>query len=394
MPPAHSEIYQFDLEPLGDRKPLLLIHGGGGEHQHVFRWDKVMERFSEEPAFNQRYKVYFLRYDSKAHLEQTVPESQQCILKLFEATGQPITVMALSLGGNVAQYAIVDPEVDKAINLVFALGTPFHGSPLFSADWFEYSILKGHKLPFARFIQSLDYRLYFHFHKNYQQDLRWDDSDSLIPRVGYFKSRLPLGPHGDLTLKRDSNKALAHVNARVKVDKSKFITYAGYLVNPYILSNPWRRREQTILAPLKFITTSVPAQLGREQPVLKVLNKEISQVDPAPESTPSGHAAHVYDFNDGITPLSSAVFLSPEAEKFHPLLHETDLPALREAIDVRKARVFRNIDHVTFVDGSPPHLGSKLLRDELHPEDGWHHIFDWMLSELLGAEANKSSSAH
>jgi hypothetical protein len=67
------------------------------------------------------------------------------------------------------------------------------------------------------------------------------------------------------------------------------------------------------------------------------------------------------------------------------LLHESDIRALNPAIDVHKARVFRNINHITFVTGKPPHRGSPLVRDELNPEQPEQLIFDWMLADLLAA---------
>ena len=58
-------------------------------------------------------------------------------------------------------------------------------------------------------------------------------------------------------------------------------------------------------------------------------------------------------------------------------------------IDVAFARVFRNIDHLTFVEGKPPHLGSGLVKDSLHPQEGMHDILDWMLAEVLQCGINE-----
>ncbi|HEY9868180.1 MAG TPA: hypothetical protein V6D08_03150, partial [Candidatus Obscuribacterales bacterium] len=102
---------------------------------------------------------------------------------------------------------------------------------------------------------------------------------------------------------------------------------------------------------------------------------------------------HVYALNDGITPVSSALYLSPEACKTHMLLHESDIRSLKPAIDVRKARVFRNINHITFVTGKPPHRGSPLVRDELNPEQPEQQIFDWMLADLLEAGDREQPTA-
>jgi len=63
------------------------------------------------------------------------------------------------------------------------MATPFHGSPLFSPDWLQYSLYRGHYLATVRLLDSLDYNVYFHSHKNYQEDLKWDNSDGMLPTV-------------------------------------------------------------------------------------------------------------------------------------------------------------------------------------------------------------------
>jgi hypothetical protein len=54
--------------------------------------------------------------------------------------------------------------------------------------------------------------------------------------------------------------------------------------------------------------------------------------------------------------------------------------------------VFRQIDHITFVDGYRPHGYSDELRDELAPELGSRTIFDWMLVDLMDKESKLARS--
>ncbi len=390
--PARSQIYQVDTEPLGQGTPLLMIHGGNGETVPLFHWAKAIAHFNQAAEFQKRYKVFLLRYDSRALLESTVPQSKEAVLELYKACGKrPITVLALSMGGNVAQLVMGDPEASAAVDTVLAMGTPFHGSPLFSADWFQFSLYKSHFFGPVKVLDSLDYRAYFDMHKNYQKDLKWDDSDQLIPEVGLFRSRLPFGPKGYLTPERDTGTMLARVNAADGLDKTKFITYAGYLVNPFVLDKQMARWKYALLAPYWQVSMQLRAQLGREQAALMVLNREISKVDAGPAGSGLGSGVHVYALNDGITPVGSALYLSPEALRTHMLLHESDIRNLNPVIDVRRARVFRNINHVTFVDGRPPHRGSQLVRDELKPEQEPQYIFDWILADLLHPEGGTST---
>jgi pimeloyl-ACP methyl ester carboxylesterase len=378
--PERLEVFQQDHSPLKGREVLLLIHGGGGEYQDMFRWDKVLAYFDAEPQFKKKFKVFLLRYDTTDSLNDEIEQAKKLIPELAKGAGKPITIMALSMGGNVVQGAITDPEVDDCVDRAICMGTPFHGSPLFSADWYQYSLLQHKFGPFTRMMDAVDYRLYFSKHKNYQADLKWDNLDGGIPAIGSFKGLTPIGPKGNLTPEKDSGSVLRKINES-GVDKAKIIAYAGYLVTPEVLCMTKKRRlESYILAPYRFLTVRMPAQLGREQPALKVLSTKIGKVKAADES---GLSTKKFALNDGITPITSALFLPPQVVRDYPILKEDDLPSLRPHLDIRLGRVFRNIDHVTFVDGAPPHRGTKFMKDELHPEDGAHTIFDWMLDELL-----------
>jgi hypothetical protein len=383
--PVKAEIFQLDKQPLRDRTPLLLVHGGAGESKPLCRWGKVIQRFSQDPGFNRKYKIFIYRYDSSANLRDSVPQFRQALLELHEAAGgRPLTILTLSMGGNLCQGALVDPDVDKVVDLVLAMGTPFHGSPLFSADWFQYSLTNSKLTPWSRPVHSLDLRLYFAVHKNYLEDLRWDNLDDVIPDVGRFKSKLPIAPRGVLTPARAANTELAAINTEGQLDKDKFITYGGYLLNPYLMTPGQRKLEKTILAPYRFVTVRVASQLGREHAALKLLNQEMSSMAVNPNGGLTGPPSRqTFDLNDGITPLSSAMFLPPEVMKDYPILHEADLSRLRSATDVHLARVFKNIDHVTYLDGRPPRRGSPNLRDQLHPEQGQRPIIDWMLVDLM-----------
>src|SRR5262249_43981384 len=44
--PVKVQIFQIDREAIGDRQPLLLVHGLRGEYLRDFRWDKVIRRLT------------------------------------------------------------------------------------------------------------------------------------------------------------------------------------------------------------------------------------------------------------------------------------------------------------------------------------------------------------
>jgi hypothetical protein len=283
---------------------------------------------------------------------------------------------------------LLDKPADSKVKLVFTLGTPFRGSPLFCADWVRYSMFKNPCFPWTRVDHSFAYDMYFSKNRNLQEDLRWDDVDKTIPEIGMFKSHLPLGPKGDLTVADTINNRLLALETK-PFDKKKLITYGGYLVNSYML--PERRRivETTVMAPYTLMFMKVPAHLAREHPVLKLLNSQISATIPSQDSTERMHTKFVYQLNDGITPVTSALFLPSQV--CETVSRESDLAKVTGAVDVKLARVFRNIDHLTYIDGYRPIRASAQIKDELNPDQAARPIFDWMLNDLFNAinEQNK-----
>jgi hypothetical protein len=389
---THAELFEYDKTPLGNRQPFLLVHGLRGEFYPTFRWTRVAKAFVADPAFNKIYKVYFLRYSTVVSLTKTVPEFRQELAKLsLECEQRPVSIMALSMGGNLVQEAMLDKDTNQAIKFVLTLGTPFHGSPLFTRNWVQYSIYKNFAMPWTRVDHSLAFRMYFHHNPNLEQDLPWDNADGAIPNVGKFWSILPLGPEGVLTPENSTNTFLADVNNQ-HFDKKKFVTYSGYLNNPYMESELLRVTKTTILAPYTLVSMKLPAHLAREHAVLKMLNCVIGSVVSSKTAISEAKTPFLYQLNDGITPVSSALFLPEDAFKKAALANEADLPALKELTDVRVARVFRNIDHLSFIDGVRPAHGSELLKDELNPKVSSKRMFQWMLNDIL--DFNNASVVH
>lgn len=394
---THAELFEYDTSPLGNRQPFLFVHGLRGEFYPTFRWTKVARAFTKDSAFNKAYKVYFLRYSTIVPLSKTVPEFRQSIAQLAaECEQRPIGIMALSMGGNLVQEGILDKETNQAIKFVMTLGTPFHGSPLFTRNWVQYSIYKNFAMPWTRVDHSLAFRMYFHHNPNLEKDLPWDNADGAIPNVGKFDSILPLGPTGVLTPENSTNTFLADVNQQ-HFDKKKFITYSGYLNNPYMQSELLRVTKTTILAPYTLLSMKLPAHLAREHAVLKMLNCVIGSVVSSKAAISEAKTPFLYQLNDGITPVTSALFLPEDAFKKAALANEAKLPTLKEIADVRVARVFKNIDHLSFIDGVRPAHGSELLKDELNPEASSKRMFQWMLTDIMdfdkSAVVNAAASA-
>ena len=391
--PLKVEIFEYDNQPLGDRHPFLFVHGLRGEYWPTFRWSKVIQKFTSNPDFGRHYKIYLMRYDTLKRFDQTVPEFKQAIASLFaKSNDRPITILALSLGGNMVYDGMLDSETNKRIRLAFTLGTPFHGSPLFCKDWLQYSVYKNPALPWTRVDHGWDYKFYFQRNPSLLEDLRWDNADASIPEVGRFHSRIPLGPSGNLTIARTANERLAEIN-RQPFDKKKLITYGGYLLNTYMLPENKHFIDVAVNWPITLLAMKVPAHLAREHPVLKMLNQEISSIVPSQAAEKKAGSQYLYQLNDGITPIESAIFLPTDACASIKLVNENELPKIKNFTDVGTARVFRNIDHLTFIDGSRPKRSSAQMRDELNPDAGSKTIFDWMLADIMRFDQDQNQIA-
>lgn len=384
--PDDVEIYELNSAPLRDRTPFLLVHGLRGEHYSYFRWQKVVDHLTRSSAFKSRYKVYFARYSTKERLDRTVPKFRMALDRLYKASKKrPITMFALSMGGNVAYESMLDPETAAKVNVLFALGTPFHGSPLFSEDWMQYSLYKKLAWPWTRIDHALAIRLYFKRNQNLLADLSWDGVDNSVPAPGKFRSRLPLGPKGNLTEADTVNERLAEINDKSKDLKKKLIAYSGYLHNPYLDNGKAARYiESAAMYPVTLVSMRLPAHLAREHPVLEMLNRDIAStyVNDVWQKK-AQKSPFIYALNDGITPVSSALFLPREFLVETPMANTTDIEKVKGNTDVRLARVFKNIDHLTYIDGFRPFGASEKIRDDLNPSEGEKEIFQWMLEDIL-----------
>jgi hypothetical protein len=376
--PVIVEMYQFDEAPLGSRQPLLLVHGLRGElWKDCFRWQQLCTYLTQDNEFNKRYKIYLARYDSYLPLGQLREQFQQAFLKFAADTGdRPVSIICLSLGGNVVADAMSDPKIDAHVDHVLTMGTPFHGSPLFSSSWMEYTILKTHISPVAQIDVCLPYQIYFGKHRNLLDDLNWDNSDKMLPTIERY--RLWYNPLRARAISPgvNGNHSVFKWN-EAQVDKKKFTVYAGYLETPVADGGAVSKRFKNPMS--WFVGTIIPMHAGKEHPVLRSLNRQMTAAITA-GGTRQGNGA--YALNDGITPLASSLFLSnPKMDD--GIVKQVNLAKLAEHVDVRRARVFKNIDHLTFIDDYHPKGAARDLVDELSDSNTSKPIFAWVLHDLL-----------
>jgi hypothetical protein len=377
--PTNIEMYQFESSPLGSRTPLLMVHGLRGEFwKDCFRWQKLATYLNDDSNFRDHYKIYFARYDSYAPLNQLSGQFAAAVQNFSKSLGgKTFDVMALSLGGNVVADAMNNSDADACIRRVLTFGTPFHGSPLFTASWMEYSMLKSHWMPLTQMDTIIPYQIYFSKHRNLTSNLHWDNADAMVPNVGTFRlwfnplRARPLSPEAT------ANKPVFQGNEAALVNKSKFTCYGGYIGTASADNGRSNGRIKGSLT--WFAKTVVPEHMGKEHAVLRSLNRQMTFAT-------AGKAAdrtEPYALNDGITPLVSSLFLPNDRMSGTSISDVTKVGELAGKTDVHRARVFANIDHLTFIDDYHPPGAPIMVQDELSQSKVAQPIFAWILHDLV-----------
>lgn len=367
--PTKVEIYQYDNAPLAGRKPLLLVHGLVGEFHPLFRWKELTEYLSWNQDFQRNYKIYMARFDSSASMK-TVTASFNLALRDLDPSDKT-TIIAISLSGAIIRNAMKDPEVARSISRVITMGTPFRGSPLFCMEWMNQSIRKRHLSPFYRIHRPLGLKVYFAHHKNILQDHVWDNVDRQMPiadRSSKEKQEFISAPYSSVRPSKD-------FASEQEVDK-KFIVYAGYLHNRYIPRH--HGGIQTfVTSPFAFLRTTLLAHLRNEHAALRLLNYLIADAVPR-----DGSKKIIYPINDGISPISSSLLLSNDFVANSELRNLDELAKIRTKSYAKKARLFENADHLTFIEERRA-TGSPDVKDVLSLDEKPRPMFDWILADLL-----------
>ncbi len=233
-------------------------------------------------------------------------------------------------------------------------------------------MLQRRRWPICRVDRYLTYTTYFKYHQNMLLDYYWDNCDGQIPEIGSYKFRLPFAVRGTLL---PPNKLPDGDNT--DRNGEKIIAYAGYFQQKYIMRLQRSRLFVILHAPVSFFYTTIPAHLGRDHAVLRVLNYEIAFLAQKQKTT-----LPAYMYNDGITPISSSLSLSPDGIQMLNKSNETNTnPKLQTTVS--KVRLFQNIDHIMFIDGCHQLGAPKNMSDQFSPTERPRPIFAWLLSDIM-----------
>lgn len=368
--PRTVQVFQYDTSATAGRQPLLIVPGRNDERYRYFHMQKICRYLHDDPRFRQRYKIFLFRYNTMAPEKTIENQFQVAIRELSKNQGRPLTIVAPSIAGNRVRNAMADPLVDLSVAKLITLGSPFHGTPLLSRDWMRYSLLSHHAWP-VRLVRSAAFSVFFKRNSYLLQNYYWDNFDGQEPTIGAHEAGLHSRVGETVVLPNMPPGGSAGAPWH------KVIAYAGYIENKQT-GKVAAKKKLPVLNRLAFLFgTTFPAYFGRQHPMLRYLNNEIARVPV------NDQARRDYAFNDGIVPISSSLSFSSAGPTEAPLGSADWFQQIKTKVGVRRARLFPNIDHVTFMYGTGPSGRNVDLPDKLSPEEKPRPIFAWLLSDIL-----------
>lgn len=369
-------IYDYDDTPLGERTPVLLLPGRAEEHQLASWWRKVWFAARKHPDFQQHYKLYVYLYDSRTDIDDQVERFHQLLkTDFYPAIGedQQVMLVTYSLGGIIAQRTFLKyPELLERIEKVWGIAAPYQGAPIFSTPWFEE--FSQHPSPIRRFWDKQVYRLYFSNKQHLARSMYWENFDRTIPKETL----------AELEQFHDVDNWMSHDQPKPEAEQAfqdKLIVYGSYLENgltegklPRYLKG-WN--ELLIQIPKTVFGILFPAYGVTVHGMMDYLSWQLANTPTYTPNEPEGINQHDFRYNDGVIPLSSALYLDPS-----PQAYTQNWKKLATLSPVCYVRVFPDLDHVDlghyrFVDG---HLVS---RDAFHPDEGERTPNEWLLHDLM-----------
>ncbi len=371
-----DRIYTLDDAPLGARIPVVLVPGRAEEFQWTVWWKVFRNKALQDAQFAAHYKLYIYLYDSQRSIQYESQKFSNALHQGFDALpdDRQLLLVGYSLGGMIAKEAMEQSDIYSKVNTLFAVSVPFHGSPLLTPKWFVKNMRPRNHSPIRKIWDRLIYLTYMFNKTNLTRGLKWDNFDDSQPgsnRTG----PLEMVAGEDFT---ETNDPMAHEI------KDKLVIYGSYLENPYTrpqMKTQFNLKFPAILGtvsavPNGLIDTVLPSYIVSVHALLNFMNLELSNIPTYSPKSAKGENQHLYRYNDGALPLSSVLYLPPRETAY-----EEDLNGLVKAIDVPRARIFSNLDHI---DLGEFHRSQKDLTkpDILHPTEGKHTPIEWVLKDL------------
>lgn len=414
---VRSGLNGYDASPLGNRTPLILIHGIGASASTEFNWERFLDVASKDANLMSRYKIYLYHYDSSRSVPD-ISTNLQLTLKHFLETHQekPIKILAYSEGGLLTRNALQDPYLDHHTDEVITIATPFHGSPLANPDWVRQQVKTEPRLSLVRMGQRLAYGITKKLYPSFKEDFRWDNFDGALPPEQLAQSA---------TVINSKDYALAN--------KKRFVTYGSYFgleVDPALISEKLDSSAQTpkekvllgnlfrrnvLFSVVRHTIAKLPLAAGRPTPGSETTKADAPLINQTvanhamvaiadsnskpPSLTPAINQVSAQSvallpktpprvsmmmFNDGISPISSTLWLGRFVSTQQGAAISADKlwDTLKKLKGNSNTRLFAGLDHRNWMDGTT-RTGQAEIQDLLNPNEPPRTIFGWIIYDLM-----------
>jgi len=349
----NNKLEPVDSYPLGNRFPLILVHGNNNEikPETKYEWEKFIKR-SQYHTANSFYKMYLFHWDStkSSYINGVgLGASIETEAELFDKS---VVILAHSRGGLVSRCFMNDyigiqggyagKKGGERVKALVTLATPHRGAPGSDPNWtlFALDSYDGHYGIPSSEVVTLSYFYIDHvFDKNSFPYLQWDDVDNVISNntVCFYPAWLKdLEYCSILWHNIPEYQEVSNLNKRESYH-NKIIAYGGNSVRypiPVDIENWWTHYK-----------LSVAAALLEPMPII-----------------PNGYPIDdIYDntlrfkANDGLVPLASALYLKEgSGNLFTPdgknIQYNKD--TLNGKCQIRECNVINNryTDHQHFLD--------------------------------------------
>lgn len=362
-----TSLIPVDSKLIGLRTPVILVHGNKNESESEFGWKTFLKEATKDPVANTLFKFYLFSYDSGRPNDYNGSTLGYAIDTLPELQDKSITLLAYSRGGIISRYfmnyyTIINGTYegkfggDKVSRLI-TLATPHRGSPAADLWWtyfsFDYS--------FSDLTSVALSDLYFNFNiwdERTSRYLLWDDIDGILTNDSILWHSALEGK--DICRKLMSSDSDLRVLNLTERYLNKIIAYGG---NNYS-SSLYKKLALRIYATVSDITGLYRLSWLNKHNQLDLATVLMAKMPIIPNGyqfecnltvlNPIDNNYRPFQANDGLVPLTSALFLKPGSSNVFQLqkgkIHYNEA-ALDSSCQVAECTIVPgSIDHLDFLD--------------------------------------------
>ncbi|MBY0450040.1 MAG: hypothetical protein K2X01_05380 [Cyanobacteria bacterium] len=324
-------------------------------------WQPWLAYLKQQEEAHSQYHIYLLRYNPVKGRQSAVKELQQQLHSFLEQ--HPLTRLRFLAQGE-AGLVLYDLLEDQAIRGVsdrtVFIGSPFHGTPLASAQW-----TKDRAWVFSpnRLWLAMEFGAARQHYPQFEQELCWDNFDRSLSDRLPVTGKIPICEPRALDERR--------------LDKA--VMYASYFGLSARLDHYLR---EVLNLPEDIPTRDRAILFGSNHWTIAQTQQYLERLR-LKGQTDMGDQVPMMAYNDGRTPIASSLWLGRFAARYNDMNppQERVWQALRQLKNNDQARLFPGVDYRDWQLGST-RTGNPRVRDVLNPTEPMRTVFDWLWFDL------------